>query len=262
MTVNNGAYYVDTTVSQNAQNTENFTTDPRPRSINVFRENEKYHMFFVYAKQTTKQTYKFYVGDNFDLDTFKLECVDISTATLGFTEESDRSSAECRSDTRGDWATAKMSDDPEEPGILEVVVDFEGQDDLDPTIANGLCLPRTFCKPERNTCVGALPDNDPIFRANPEMKREVDAVCRKWAVKALDCPSKGCLGFSFVMPAGFSADDSYRRPSPKSFPATASRDDGKPDWTVKFRRTNTGPDSRSGGGCYYAQIPGTDCDVP
>ncbi len=262
MTVNNGAYYVDTTVSQNTQNTENFTTDPRPRSINVFQANEKYHMFFVYAKQTTKQTYKFYVGDNFDLDTFKLECVDISTATLEFTEESDRSSAECRSDTRGDWATAKMSDDPEEPGILEVVVDFEGQNDLDPTIANGLCLPRTFCKPERNTCVGALPDNDPIFRANPDMKREVDAVCRKWAVKALDCPSKGCLGFSFVMPAGFNADDSYRRPSPESFPTTASRDDGKPDWTVKFRRTNTGPDSKSGGGCYYAQIPGTDCDVP
>jgi hypothetical protein len=273
LTTNNGSYYVDTTVSKNTQQTEDFTPLTSARKINVFKANERYHMFFVFAKQTTMQTYKFYVGENFDEDTFKLECVDISTEALKFSDVEGSlfynyaDNSDCRTDRGRDWATHSFD---EGTGILEVVVDFRGQNDLDPTIRNGLCLPRSFCKPDPrdpSRCTSALAPDNPIRQANPDMEREADTICRKWAVKDLDCPEKGCLGFSFQMPGDFVADDSHHRPDPEPFPGR-TRDDGKPGWEVEFERTRQGPDNMSGqsaigGQCYYPRLPGSQgCPVP
>ena len=52
LTINNGTYYVDTTVSLDTQNTENYTTTA-PKFLNVFKAGETYYMFFAYVKPST-----------------------------------------------------------------------------------------------------------------------------------------------------------------------------------------------------------------
>jgi hypothetical protein len=37
-------------------------------ALNVFAAGKQYHVFFVYAKQSTKQTYQIWVGPGFDKD--------------------------------------------------------------------------------------------------------------------------------------------------------------------------------------------------
>ena len=140
-------------------------------------------------------------------------------------------------------------------GILTVTVDFNGVTDLDPTPANGLCQPHQFCKQNGNSCVSALEKSDPLFA-------ESTAVCGQWAVKDLDCPVKGCFGFSFTLP--YTADGTYHRPDPQPFP-TAADPAHQPDWTTKFTRTSTAPDgfaATPAPACYYSKLPGTDCPVP
>src|SRR5262249_31381317 len=61
LTANHGTYYIDTTVSASIQNSENFTKQS-PRSVNVFKKDQTYYVFFLYAKTATKQTYQIFVG--------------------------------------------------------------------------------------------------------------------------------------------------------------------------------------------------------
>jgi hypothetical protein len=256
MTVNNGLYYLDTTVSAATQaDKSKYTTDPRPTSFNVFQAGQTYTMFFVFAKSTTVQTYQIYVGSNFKLDDFKRGRVDIRTVDLAFF------TPKIKDDES--WATAILDND----NILTVKVDLSKlKADLEPTPANGLCQPRSFCrpkdKPDDNICTSALPSDNPLWA-------ESDAVCRTWAVKDLDCPSVieesgvrtqgGCLGFSFKLPPApdFAADDKYRRPGPQPFPVdNKDKTQGKPDWTTQFK---TLASDKAGAQCTYAEAPKRDC---
>src|SRR5208282_3560215 len=208
--------------------------------------NQTYYVFFLYAKQSTKQTYQIYVGTNFDTTTLKAQQVNIdSTLTPG-------------APTSSSWLKPNTSH-VKADGIIEVTVDFNGVTDLDPTPDNGLCQPHQFCKKSSisgkkgnknskkgdadNSCVSALAATDPLLAANPNLAAEVDAVCGQWAVKDLDCPAKGCFGFSFTLPStSFTADSTYRRPDPQPFPTSADTTH-QPDWTTRFTRTSTRPDN-------------------
>ena len=214
LTINNGAYYLDTTVSADKQRTENYTKiSAADRKLNVFREGQTYYVFFVYAKQTTRQHFQIYVGKNFDTTNgLKAVHVNIASANLQF---------EPFSSTPG-WLSSNYN---ENTGILRVGVNFKDVTALAPAPEHGLCQPHTFCKPNPkpggNSCVSALAEDD-------RLKAESDAICGTWAVKDLDCPpfvkhgtapaSGGCLGFSFTLPEGFLADNSYHRPGPESLP--------------------------------------------
>jgi hypothetical protein len=243
MTVNNGSYYLDTTVSASTQRDEHYTNDPRARSYNVFTNGQTYYVFFLYAKRSTAQTYKIYVGPNFALDRFSPVRVDISKGDLDF--------GKVAKDT---WVKPDVKD-----GFLTVTTNFKDRTDLDPTPSNGLCQPAAFCKASGNSCTGALPDNHPL-------KKDSDYICKAWAIKDLDCPpyikngdgtwkQGGCYGFSFKL-ANPVADDSYQRPQPDPFPA-AKPDQGRPDWGATFTTDKIlAPDNKSGGQCYYdAKLP-------
>jgi hypothetical protein len=153
--------------------------------------------------------------------------------------------------------------------VLTVTVDFsvskDGADykrELSPANSdNGLCGPKTFCKwgtgNDAGRCVSNLADNDPMLAANKSLNAEVDAACRNWAVKDLDCPAKGCFGFSFTLDKNFKLDGlgQAARLTPKKFPP----------WTTRFVRTTTPPDNKSqpdqNGNeleCYYPKLP-PDC---
>jgi hypothetical protein len=268
LTINNGTYYVDTTVSKDRQEKENYTTTVLGalRSRNVFKAGETYYMFFAYAKTSTVQTYKIYVGKDFKPAThFKPGRISVD----GF-EWLDKGPSE-------PWATPSPAIGAD--GILTVNIDFSGTK-VDPSTepAGGLCQPRTFCTSgidpdtKQKACVSAVQPNDPLMLANTNFAEQNAKVCQLWAAKDLDCPpiernsegrwtDGGCYAFAFTMPTtGFAADDLYRRPEPEPFPATvdARKKQGLPDWTTKFTQGVKNQNDT----CFYPKVPGTDCKLP
>ena len=281
MTVNNGAYYLDTTVSYATQSTEplnfgGYTPPPNQKRIinpatnlNVFTAGQTYTVFFLYAKPSTKQTYQIYVGKDFDTNLnggLKAVRVNVDgSPSFGFTN------------------VAIPTPNPDDPfwilpdtsqvantGILTVTTNFSSSSvtDLTPSPAQNLCQPHTFCCPSAdgpgvktvtcNTagpyCRGNLQSSNPIVKANSKLTAEADYICQNWAMKDLDCPAAGCYGFSFTL-KGYTADDSYHRPAPVEFPAT-NTNQGAPNWLTTFDQTKTPPDSKSGGGtCSYQTLP-------
>ena len=238
LTINNGTYYVDTTVSLDTQNTENYTTTA-PRFLNVFKAGETYYMFFAYVKPSTVQTYQIYVGPGFDTSThFKFGRVNVDELGGDFFFQRSPTVQEI-------WADPQLNGD-----ILTVNIDFSGMTALDPSPDSGLCQPRTFCKPagskdEKKMCVSALKPDDPIIAANKNFVAQNDAVCQSWATKDLDCPpvvlkdgkkiDGGCFAFAFTLPTGFVANNTYHRPEPQRF-SDAKKKQGQPDWATRFQR--------------------------
>jgi hypothetical protein len=188
LTINNGVYYVDTTVSRNTQETENYTSaykGKNARSRNVFQAGETYYVFFAYAKPSTVQTYQIYVGTDFDAaKEFKPGRLNVDDlqGDQRFLEKPVQDEKWVKTD----------SSEVKRKGILTVNIDFtvwKGTE-LDLTPDNGLCQPRTFCMPgsDRKSCVSALKSGDPLIAANKDFAVQNEMVCKEWAVKDLDCP--------------------------------------------------------------------------
>ena len=263
---NHGVYYLDTSVSLNTQNTENFTV-AAPRSVNVFQGGQTYYMYFLYAKPASRLTFQIYVGKDFDL-TSDISAVRSTLDTMPMSAITPFSPWPAAWQKNYNDAVACAGFVDQKCGILQVTVDFSGQKDEFSLPANGLCQPETFCRTtlaepgNPATCGCALNADDPLVIANPGFLQHCQQACSVWSVKALDFPPNGVYGFSFTLPAGFVADDmgQARRPVPTIFPTTPSND-GKPDWLTKFVRTSIAPDNAQGGACYYPQVPGTDCPV-
>jgi cell migration-inducing and hyaluronan-binding protein len=288
LTANHGTYYLDTTVPRDIQYGSSSTmlgepftdiipcefvlpsTGPcQPRSVNVFQRGQTYYVYFLYAKSgthATQQTYQIFAGAGFNLNT------DVNAVQANL----DTSPVQAIRNQPWPAAWTKHYNDAVacpptnlQCGILQVTVDFTDID-LSLSAANGLCQPHTFCKPNGSSCGVAFDTTDPRAQAtnNPEkFVEESNYVCSEWAVKDLDFPGSEAFGFSFTLPAGFTPDatltnPSPHRPLPTSFPTTATASTSKPDWTTKFTRTSREPDNASGGQCFYAKVPGTDCPVP
>ena len=240
MTMNHGVYYLDTTVTAEKQQNEEFTITPKgSRLINVFNTGQSYSVFLLYARKSTVQTYLIYVGENFmkSLDpvygNVTAGRVNINSDPLVFTA------------------------DPNTPGIKfdrsRVATEgSHGQSTRGPKhpTPDELCQPRAFCKPvpytdpktkkTYNECRRALPTNDPMISANRNLADEIDAACSRWAAKDLDCPEKGCLGFTFTLPGPYLAGQ-YKRPDPKPFP----------DWATRFSPSKGAGRQVGRGQCYY-----------
>jgi hypothetical protein len=67
LTVNHGAYYVDTAVKIGTQQGEIFSK-PQQNDFYLFQKDQTYYMFFLPAKKKTHQTYQIYVGNDFKAD--------------------------------------------------------------------------------------------------------------------------------------------------------------------------------------------------
>jgi hypothetical protein len=256
LVINNGKYYLDTTVDLNTQQTEPFYDGVlTPRRLNVFEPGKTYYVFFVHAKQSTTQTYQIYVGPSFDKASVVPQRVVIDTQILAVHPALGES-----------WLKQPPDFNPS-TGIVTVTVDFTGFDKLLPNSDNGLCKPELFCKPVKDkdkvACTTALDDSDSRVAVNRDFLGESDAVCQNWAMKSLDCPTDGCRGFSFTLPVDFKTG-SYQRPRPEAFPTAAggTRPQGGPDWSTRLLRVTKPPDDSAVGRCYYDKVPGTDCSTP
>ncbi len=208
LTVNNGTYYLDTAVSKEAQ----LVCTVAPCVINLFQENQTYYLFLIFAKETTQQTYRFYVGENtaFDPASIQLVQADIGPNPVVFQNFQPLPAGRAR------WlgnnkATAK--------GVVEVdlrVSDYPGVAGKFATAKQKKCQPATYCSwnDTAKTCVDASGS---------------DAVCR-WAVADQDCPDGGCIGIVFTLPAGFAtlANPATPRPAAVCLPKA-------PPWDVSLQ---------------------------
>ena len=284
LTVNYGTYYLDTTVPASVQRAENFNQQGGPttsitKNVNEFRPGETYTVFFLYAKPQTKQSYQIYIGK--DPMNGSIKPVQVPIPAAGASNPLKGNPYTGTSFLTADTSQVATT------GIVTVTVDFSGVSDLlAPTPANGLCQPRTFCQPIGSRCI-VNPDykNSSAALANPDLVAEAEKVCAQWAVKDLDCPDKGCLGFTFTLPSAtfFQADatlanPSPHRPAPTVFPMVGEPKTGKPDFTTQFERTSLPPDNNAftkmlppgsaPTSCYYPKFPSTlpptadTCPVP
>ena len=251
LTANHGTYFLDTSVSFDTQwqnkdqgkkeaftnvipcdNTNVKPSDPcTPRSVNVFKGGQTYYMFFLFAKPETKQTYQIYVGPGFtlkanpddadsDLHAISPVLDSMPMPSIGSAKWPSKWKANYNDDAACGLGKAGC-------GVLQVTVDFSGQTDLDP---KSQCKPATFCEVKNGGACGcSLTASDPLALADPVRMDSTGAkevfggilgacqkACSQWAVKDLDFPGKGPLGFSFKMPGNFTADDKgwAHRPAP------------------------------------------------
>jgi len=213
MTLNNSTYYIDTTVSKETQNSAPFTNSPAVRSVNVFLKGHHYYLFWVYAKNTTNQTYQIYVGPGFNVAT------DLHGTRVDVTGEPYKTHEIALSDA--DW----LKNPTVQNGMLTVMLNLSGHaTELNPGTPpnqplnsnDGLCKPSSFCDWNGNSCACSASAADyPLITTDATFQSECNAVCKTWAVKDLDCPSGGCFGLAINLPDSLQP---AATPTPSCFP--------------------------------------------
>lgn len=209
LTINHGTYYFDTTLSKEFQlKSDCVSRDGTPCVANEFRPNNSYFLFLLFAKPDTKQTYRFYVGENTDFDPASIKMI---KAHLGpnppVFDETPGSLPPGRARwLNNDKATAK--------GVVEVDVSL---DDLPGGVAafqqakKDKCQPASFCHWKDGAgggqCVGVEAKND--------------AAC-SWAGRDTECPAGGCFGIKFTLPSGFRTL-AHDAPNPRPAPTCVQR---------------------------------------
>lgn len=200
LTMNGGRYYIDTTVSADAQRASGANL------INAFRGGETYYTMLLYATPQTKQTYQMYVGPGFN----PASDVFVARGDLGASPVKFR---------KGDaWpASWPQPQYDAATGLLTVTMDMsfgEFQTQYQAT-KSGRCGPKSFCSLDAvsGECGSSLDTLDALYA-------ESKAVCSRWAAKDVDCPSGGCYAFGVTLPSGFSAGAKANLPPPRlPFPA-------------------------------------------
>jgi hypothetical protein len=252
LTVNNGAYYINTAVSETAQKKGTGGSVPIT-SINVFQPTGvvnappgygTYYLFFVYATERTKQKYQMYIGKGItDFESnmskyVKPVRVDIRTTNLKFQEDNVT------------W-TGLVPKYDSDKGILTLNMDFsEFKADFDATHAD-YCQPKAFCKlaDDQKTCQPSLAATDPLYE-------EAQLICAgagplktgnqpQIAGKDVDCPLfppvvgqsniPYCIGVRVTLGnnSQFQADDKNHLPRACCFPDQADQ-----GWKVALSRSN------------------------
>ncbi|MGH2668327.1 MAG: hypothetical protein ACRDH5_04260, partial [bacterium] len=205
LTVDAGTYYLDTAVSKKVQcQPQNEAECSNSRSttshaINVFKPGGTYYLFLIYAKEETKQTYRFYVGPT----TSSTPSNPLGFISMQAMQADIRTNPIVFQNFREFPATqVKWYNNDKTTGIVEVTLDVK---ELLPGIATKFndvrkkkCQPLTYCTPDADgrTC------RDNNSTASPK----ASDVC-KWAIDDIDCPDGGCVGFVFTLPATFATTD-------------------------------------------------------
>jgi len=246
LTVNHGAYYIDTTQNCTSQGGCS-TCPPDPNNSNnclvtgssrqtIFEAGQTYYMFFIYAKPSTRQTYDIYVGPKL-VD--QLTVTPIRAYLPG--------NMQFHTVTGGGWITTKTD---KTTGTVRVTVDLSGEQSVFDKSVTNFCQPTTFCSMKtvqgKQTC-GCSAGNSNCTN---------DADCA-WGTEQLDCPmdpdfpsQMGCYGFAFTMPPGFEAPQTPVPPPASLFvPYTDN------PYFQKGNVTFTNSVAKSGGACDYSTVP-------
>jgi cell migration-inducing and hyaluronan-binding protein len=200
LSLNHGAYYIDTT--QNCISLGGcpkcLTVDPNnpgrcqtydgnPYSPSIFLGGHTYYVYFLYATPTTKQKYDIYVGPGTSLSELNVTAVRVDPNNYSTPKATD-----------GSYITPAYSG-----SILSVTVDLTGQSAAFTTSKPLFCRPKSYCSVQSDGSCGCLAGSSCV---NP-------SDC-SWGPNDIDCPvdpknqnGMQCFGFSFTMPANFTAPD-------------------------------------------------------
>ena len=271
MNPDNGVYYIDTTVDRTTQLVAG-------NKFSIFEKNKTYHVFLLFAKNTTKETYQIFVGKGLDtttvLNSVKFEKIDVSAATAIFHPQANFPTG---------WSkTYQPQDDLEhglKGGILTVTVDLSDmagsgyQTDVNNSIFNPSNPTQTRCQPftmcawntTNKDCECNISDNpsDPLslfYLRNDCLQDNGTAFC-KWAISDMDYPDAGAYGFSFTLGDSFAtaatqpARDALR-PAPACFPQTMANPMPPPatvssPWNLPFNPAM----ADLAGDCFYSNTP-------
>src|SRR5260370_8675622 len=190
LTVNNATYYIDTTVAPADQ-----VTTPRSVTSNVFRKNQTYYVYFVFAKPNTKQTYQLFVGKDPSwnpVQNVKMVRVGLPSFPYQFTP--------------GTWPTPWKRDKDSDgngydplTGIETITVNMNGYDifstDFNKSKANE-CAPANFCAPVSNACTCQLDKLYPLFN-------DCQSVCTNWANPDVPLPNANPFAFAVTLSSDF-----------------------------------------------------------
>jgi hypothetical protein len=227
LTVNNGRYYVDTTISANQQR------QAGAGLITAFQPGGTYYTMLLFATPTTHQTYQFYVGPGFNVAAgVFMARADTSVGPVKFTPGAILPSS---------WQPQYDAS----TGLLTVTVDMsfpQFQTEYN-AARQAKCAPASFCswRPATNSCGSSLPTTDPLYG-------ESNSVCSTWPMKDVDCPQGGCYAVGITLPAGFTSGPKPNLPpAPIPFPTNSP-------WTQPFV---IAPPNVAGPQCYNpAPTPG------
>ncbi len=228
LTVNNGNYYIDTTVSQSSQAGAGYG------SFTSFVPSQTYWTFLLYAKPTTVQTYQLFIGTGLDPTlitngTTILSAIQVNKHNVPFTANTIA------------WPSNWTKTYNATTGIATVTMNLAN---LDFAATSSQCQPANFCTGTANSCNCALKTTDPTYTAS--IFAQCQAACSTWAVKDIDCPDSGCYGFGLTMPSIFSNITHITPPTPSCFANNSS-------WNAGFA-----PSTVNSGGCQYTTLPSSD----
>ena len=230
LTVNNGSYYLDTTVPSSTQHDSTYYS-----FYNVFQPQTTYNVFLLFAKTNTVQKYSMYVGAGFNVDTdlqaIRAHTEGANNMPVYFTQDSWPSTWTKSFDSSSDVLTVTMN-----MTFAEFQTDY----------MNGRekhCAPQNFCSwtggASSGSCGCALSSTDALYN-------ECQNLCSKWAVKDVDCPDNGCFGFSFKTSSSFTTGAKGHLPPDTECYDTSSIG----PWNPGFSRHDV-----SGQQCYYSTLP-------
>jgi hypothetical protein len=221
LTVNHGSYYIDTTQNQSTQ----------PISNN-FLGGMPYYVYLLFATPQTHQTYSLYIGKQLStpqaLAGVVPGMVDITTQAYKFNPS-----------TSGNWITKSYD---AASGVLTVVIDLKNEASVFENDRPKFCQPQTYCSLRGDGSCGCKPGSS----------CKEDSVCA-WSNKEVDCPIKGCFGFSVTLPASFaSGPQTDLPPAPIHFAGDPGSDPYFTAGNVKFYNVDQ---SISGAQCHYDTPP-------
>ena len=248
MIPNNGLYYMDTTVPKTTQAAFG-------NLVSVFESNKTYHVFLLFDKPSTTETFELYVGPGFNTASLQAETANLNTGAPVFTllpGTGDNPAGTLPSS----WTTCYNS----ATGILTVqmnmnfstfVNDYNGS-------AQSYCQPMSMCSWKASACQCNITDTKNYLY--DDCQADNSAICA-WSVKDIDYPAtNGAYGFRFTLPSGFTAS---LPPSPNPrpaltgcFPQTMPNPTPPPatlpsPWNLAF----TAASSDLAGSCFYSSTP-------
>ncbi len=229
LTLNHAHYYIDTSLSGNAQKVPTSPEPPVEDRANVFQAGQTYSVFVLFGTNNTRQRYSLYIGPNLSqqeaMSTFVAARVVAPNDQFIVTPSS------------GSWATFDSYDST--TGVLTVKLDLSSATDLKAD-ANS-CKPANFCSWNGNSC-----------ECKAGSGCTDDKIC-SFGGKHIDCPVGGCYGFSFTMPAGFVATDAgVPPPTPQTGDLFENTD---PPYFQQGTVTFTSASQNVAGACHYSNPP-------
>ena len=236
LTVNHGHFYVDTSNNCTAQGGCLPSNPGSSHGVSVFQGGQTYYVYFIYGRDTTQLTFDIYLGPNDETGKWSVEPV------RGIFDTDDY---DFKPVTGGaPWLETPVYN--KDTNLLSVSVDLSKSSITDELKADykDFCAPSTYCavKTDKNGntscgCAAGTSCTD-------------DTAC-SWGPKDPDCPEEGCYGFSFTMPADWSAPPN---PATPPDPTQFSGDPYFASGNVQFQTVNL---SKFGQGtqCQYSAPP-------